>query len=206
MNILTPGESTVLINLALMAGNQPRLHQNGFVQLDLLDGNSRLHIWSDHMLKAQDPRTPIHNHRFSFSSQVILGQLTHVEYEWVNERSRMNEILDSDIVCELFTGAGDYEHLVPTGQMGTYHETGRFQLPAGMRYTFEHSRYHDSWGHGLTATIMTKMEVDKIPFATVVVPLGEGGPDNEFRRDQYSQDELMPFVRDVLAGLQALNR
>lgn len=203
--LLSTNESIRVINQALAAGNQLRLHQNGFIQLDMMDGVSRLHIWADDMLKAQDPRTPIHNHRFCFESQVILGQLTHVEYEWLNEETHMNNIQNNDPVCELFTGAGDYEHLVSTGQMGTVHMTGQFQLPAGRMYSFSHGFYHDSWGHGLTATIMTKTEVDCIPFATVVVPLGEGGPDNNFRRDQYPQSDMMEYVARVLEALHELD-
>lgn len=197
-------EAILLINLALGAGKQLRLHQNGFIQLDLLADNFRLHIWSPNMPKAQDPRTPIHNHTFDFSSQVLVGELVHQEYEWIPERSRIGEIVDQDIICELFTGAGDYEHLVPTGVMGTYHEGERLVIQPGYTYAFQHGKYHDSWADKLTATIMHKTAVHQIAMATVVVPLAEGGPDNDFRRDQYPQETLMPFVARVIGSLQDL--
>lgn len=188
------------IERALAAGNQLRLHQNGFIQLDLPDEKSRLHVWSEELPKAQDPRTPIHNHRFCFKSKIIVGELTHQEYIWVPaERAR-----DGDVVCRLYTGSGDYQNLVlaPEPYEGAVWEGGTFIYQVGDEYHFQHGAYHDSWGKGLTATIMTKTETDCIPYATVVVPLGEGGPDNDFRRDQYPQEVLMPFVAGVLAELK----
>lgn len=212
MPILSASGSIVCIKLALNAGNQVRMHQNGFLQLDLLDGMSRLHIWSEELPKAQDPRTPIHNHTFDFNSQIILGKLTHVEYDWIEiieEQDGLEQlpvgINNDDPVCYLYTGSGDYQNLVPVGVEGTVHETGRFDFGVDDVYSFQHERYHDSWGNGLTATIMTKTALNQIPRATVVVPLGEGGPDNSFRRDQYPQELLMPFVQGVLAGLMDLD-
>lgn len=202
MQLLSASEIIACINSALSAGNQIRMHQNGFLQLDLLDGKSRLHIWSEELPKAQDPRTPIHNHRFCFDSKVILGKLTHVKYEYVPAIQAKN----GEGVCQLFTGAGDYEHLVLVKDTeGAVREKVRFDFSAGELYSFGHGLYHDTWGNGLTATIMTKTVTDCIPFATVVVPLGEGGPDNTFRRDQYKQRELMPFVLDVIDTLWELD-
>lgn len=191
------------IERALAEGNRLRLHQNGFIQLDLLGlENSRLHIWSQGMPKAQDPRTPIHNHTFCFKSTIIVGELTNVEYNWVDADRAVN----GDPVCHLYTGSGDYEELVVVPESeGTFYEFNKHTYKPGYTYHFPHGAYHDSWGNGLTATIMTKTNIGCISQATVVVPLGEGGPDNSFRRDQYPQEELMPFVLDVLSGLHELD-
>ena len=56
----------------------PRLHGNGFIQLDL-NGKDRLHVWHPDLPKQEFP-TPIHDHKFSFKSHILYGELTHIEY------------------------------------------------------------------------------------------------------------------------------
>lgn len=185
-----------LIEAALAEDNKLRLHQNGFIQLDLLD-DTRLHIWDENIPVAQSPRSPIHNHTFSFYSQVLTGELTHVEYDWINLKD-IKPALKTDMVYCLYTGSGDYQNLVSTQIWGTARESSRLVIPAGEAYRFKYGLYHDSFGKGLTATIMTKTEVNRIPFATVVCEPAIGAPDNSFRRDKYPQHVLMPFVKAVL--------
>lgn len=191
-----------LIEASLAEGNKLRLHQNGFIQLDLIP-NTRLHIWDENIPVAQSPRSPIHNHTFSFYSQVLTGELTHIEYEWIGiEQVYTKPIRDEDIVQGLYFGSGDYENLIFTGIWGTSRETSRLIIPAGEAYTFKYGLYHDSLGKGLTATIMTKTDMNRIPFATVVCEPAIGAPDNTFRRDKYPQHVLMPFIEAVLKKLR----
>lgn len=188
---------------ALREGNQLRLHQNGFIQLDLLDGKSRLHIWDKEIPPAQNPRSPVHNHRFCFSSYILCGELINQHYTWHSTEEMYSlPIKDNDPYCELYTGSGDYQNLVPLGIAGTVREGRGVSYTAGERYFFPHGAYHDNFFHGLTATIMTKEHENCIPLASVVVEPGTGAPDNAFRRDKYSQQELIPFVEQVLERLR----
>ena len=66
------------IGIARTADRRPRVHGNGFIQLDLTD-RRRLHVWGDHRIPRQSVPSTIHDHTFSFKSTIILGQLVHRE-------------------------------------------------------------------------------------------------------------------------------
>lgn len=59
--------------------NPPRVHGNGFIQLDL-DETMRLNVWGHPEIPHQSQTSKIHDHRFSFISHVIIGALTNIEY------------------------------------------------------------------------------------------------------------------------------
>lgn len=58
--------------------SRPRVHGNGFIQLDLTD-RRRLHIWGDPRIPRQRVPSTIHDHTFNFSSRVYRGQIIHRE-------------------------------------------------------------------------------------------------------------------------------
>lgn len=200
--MISNDKAIVLIERALSAGNKLRLHQNGFIQLDMVrvdqtDPEMRLHIWDKDIPPAQNPRSPIHNHTFSFRSEILCGELTHIEFEWIPAIKAKEE----ELVVGLYKGSGDYEHLEFTGEWGAVRETGRHYYDPGTEYTFDFGKYHDSLGKGFTATMMTKTLYHQIPYATVVCQPSIGAPDNTFRRDKYPQSALMPFVEALLERL-----
>lgn len=55
----------------------PRLHGNGFLQMDLGDSNCRLNIWPYPAISGQTVSTQMHNHGFGFESQVLLGRVVN---------------------------------------------------------------------------------------------------------------------------------
>src|SRR5882672_5609107 len=62
---------------------RPRLHPNGFIQLDLTeDLSKRLHVWPDEPLQAQLTRHPIHDHSFDMKSEILAGCLANLIYEF----------------------------------------------------------------------------------------------------------------------------
>ena len=64
-------------------GRKPRVHPNGFIQLDLNDaGTRRLHVWRDD-IPRQEQASPIHDHIFDMMSTIIKGRLVNVDYELV---------------------------------------------------------------------------------------------------------------------------
>ena len=89
-------------------GSEPRLHGNGFIQLDLGD-DQRLHIWSPDLPPAQRVSTQIHDHQFFDSlpglrrlarKVVIDGQpLSKVEEE--ERASKVAEYYAAAKVCDL---------------------------------------------------------------------------------------------------------
>ncbi len=70
-----------MINLKAVraTGSVPRVHGNGFIQLDLTP-RTRLHIWGDPRIPKQKVPTPIHDHVFGFESTVLVGRVINVVY------------------------------------------------------------------------------------------------------------------------------
>ncbi len=62
-------------------GKVPRVHGNGFIQLDLTD-RTRLHVWHP-SVPRQKVATQIHDHVFSFESCCIVGRLINVVYKFI---------------------------------------------------------------------------------------------------------------------------
>src|SRR3546814_5268128 len=63
-------------------GGRPRVHGNGFIQLDLTE-RGRLHIWGDPRIPRQKTATPIHDHVFGFESTVVVGRLVNLVFSIV---------------------------------------------------------------------------------------------------------------------------
>lgn len=166
------------------------MHPNGFIQYPLNDG-ARLHIWSPLLPEAQKVKTPIHDHTFDFMSIIIMGKLEHITYCETAHKLAFGDdaVLDT---THLLWGAADV--LQPTASAVGLEEADHLFLASGSRYTLQAGKFHESRGHGLTATIMTKTALFATPWAYVAIPHGVE-PDNTFRRDQYSHDYLFEFVQ-----------
>lgn len=169
---------------------EPRLHPNGFIQYDLPTGD-RLHIWHPDLPIAQVVYTPIHDHTFDFTSRVVMGRLTHVVYEFWNHPEGEYQLHRAQVI------AGEDTKLAPLKQVGNMQEAERWVLGEHSVYSFKHGRFHTSEGEGLTATVMTKVATDLLPFPRIAVPVGID-PDNNFRRHQYEPNHLMKYVNSVI--------
>lgn len=171
------------------SGKRPRVHGNGFIQLDLNDdGTKRLHIW-DVDVPRQIVATPIHDHVFDLRSNVLFGTLIHEELEPVARtfgthrifRAQQEEGTQNTI-------------LVPDKGTVTLNVEQRLVLGAGSLYTFPAWRLHQTDHRGLTVTVMDKVNAPRdYGRPRVLVPVGEA-PDNEFHRDGFDQDYLWSFI------------
>ena len=171
------------------AGARPRVHGNGFVQLDLTD-RRRLHVWGDPRIPRQVTPSQIHDHTFSFKSQIIIGQLVHRTMEPRPDPA----------------GAYDlYKAVVRKGE-DTYlgKEPGRFSVTitcehlakAGSEYSFQAGRFHETVAPWLCVTIITKDGPTLSqggPPPRVLVPVGLE-PDNTFDRYQTPPDALWGII------------
>lgn len=174
--------------------HQPRFHGNGFIQLDLVDG-SRLHVWDPKLDDlAQVIRTSIHDHRFSFISEVIYGVQLHQVFHPVPE-----------IPGETFnfyhpvrsSGTEDTKLARSMGHPVSFAPDEPIEIPRGNSYEFRWGLFHDTVPTGLTATIMRKTKVEKLWIPRVAVPVGEE-PDNNFDRELIDKDILWDSIRSVL--------
>jgi len=67
---------------ARAAGAAPRLHPNGFIQVDL-SPDLRAHVWPETSLPTADPYCPIHDHTYGFFSLVARGSVRNIDLEAV---------------------------------------------------------------------------------------------------------------------------
>ncbi len=133
-----------MIDALRSAGATPRFHGGiGMVQLHL-DRLTRIHVWHPKMPVTR-PDSAIHNHRFSFRSTVLRGELLH---------RIVAPITGSDYeLWEAFTEDSREPELVGKCSLDTVEEV---ELTPGEGYSFEAGRFHCSEARGIVVTRMTK--------------------------------------------------
>jgi hypothetical protein len=179
---------------ALQAGRPPRVHGNGFIQLDLnATGTRRLHVWDDDVPR-QAVATPIHDHVFDLESLVLCGTLVHEELSlvahaagpWHVYRARREEGTQNTTLQRPSLARFD----VRTEQ--------RLILLPGSVYRFPAERLHQTEHRGLTATVMQKLNAPaSYGEPRVLVPVAEE-PDNDFHRDGHDTDALWVLIYAAL--------
>lgn len=180
-------------------GGNPRIHPNGFIQLDLglvedswheshkkgHSGSSRrLHVWnpSGIELPHQDTTNEIHDHVFDMRSYVVKGIQWQILYDFIPWEPNFSEPPGA-VTHEKYQAVYDKNsdsRLVPTGIKGWLVERNKFPVYSGRAY-FQHAfTLHDSKPQGCTVTVMTKTKINEGE-ATVVCPV-DSPPDNSFDR------------------------
>lgn len=189
------------INKTRREGRLPRVHPNGFLQLDLEPdrmstgrpiAKRRLHIFDDR-LPRQSVRTSIHDHIFDMSSFVLKGTVLNDTYVAVPDEEGDLEVYQAQEAKCTET------NLVPTGQRYTLKLKHTEYVYMGESYTFPALAFHDSRHEGVAATIMRKgvTVVDATP--RVLVPV-DAEPDNSFSREEQDIDALWDLIADTFPG------
>lgn len=170
-------------------GKNLRVHGNAFLQLDL-PNDQRLHIWPEERLETQKVYTGIHNHRFSFVSKILLGRLTHIEYD-VQPSDNGSYHLYKTIRTK------DGESLAQASA-SRFKLTGRreFRLAQGSYYEFSWNEFHESYGTGLTATLMEKTAVNEDIDVLTLCPWDKE-PDLEYDWFSFNDDYLWDIIKGV---------
>jgi hypothetical protein len=174
---------------------QITLHGLGFIQVKL-PGNRRMHVWHPALpRRACFEWSPIHNHRFSFRSTVLVGQQ-------VNRRYNVMEGLQLD--------AGTHDRVSHDGPRS--HKGGRLSYVAdgarvaplpdevylpGQSYEMPIGQYHETPNSGVVVTIMEKLVESDQFHASTLIARGHLF-DQEFDRFQLSARCLWQFVIDAL--------
>lgn len=173
-------------------GTKPRVHGNGFIQLDMNNqGTFRLHVWHKD-IPRQVVATPIHDHVFALRSQVMLGTLIHEELEPVEDAEGNHRIYRAQ------QEAGTQNTiLVPDEGTVRLEVEQRLVLGEGSVYTFPAWRLHRTDHIGLTATVMQKVNAPEgYGRPRVLVPVGSE-PDNDFHRDGFDPEYLWSYIERV---------
>lgn len=171
----------------------PRVHPNGFLQLDLDTSKlTRLHIW-DVSLPRQDVQTAMHDHEFNLESTVYLGCL-------INKRFKLDKVEAGDGGYKKWTvmrepGSEETRLIESEDQFAVTQITREFIYPDGS-YTMQATEFHESDNIGRTLTVMRKFGYQAGHSASVLVPVGQA-PDNNFRRSRGDVDQLWDMVYET---------
>ncbi|KTB87923.1 hypothetical protein AO070_04745 [Pseudomonas syringae pv. syringae PD2766] len=171
------------------------LHGLSFVQVQL-EGSQRLHVWHPELPRRTCfEQSDIHDHRFSFTSRVLVGEQRNIEFKV--EPDPLGEYM-----LYLHEGARTAcggRPWVPDGRVRMvkiYEET----VMAGITYGQTAYLYHrtEPQGDGKVATIMQKLgEYSRGAHSSGLVGTQ---PDDQFDRYQWTPAQLWEVVRSVLVG------
>lgn len=173
-------------------GADPRVHGNGFIQFDLTGGR-RMHVWGDPRIPRQTVPSQIHDHTFSFTSQIMVGQIVHREIGlWANYEGAYD-------AYRPVTNEGEDTRLVkfPMRYNATIRSEQLFK--EGDTYTFEAYKFHETVAPWVCVTVIEKDKSktrEGVP-PTVLVPHGLE-PDNSFNRYQEDTNKLWKIVWEAL--------
>jgi hypothetical protein len=171
------------------------LHGLGFVQVQL-EGNQRLHVWHPGLpRRACFKHSSIHDHRFDFTSRVIIGMQRNIAFTVEPSQSGTH-------ILYLHEGARTACGGRPWVRDGRVHmtEIDDFTVPAGLEYQSKAYEFHrtEPAGDGRVATIMRKgFEYPHGAHSSCVVGIE---PDDQFDRFQWSPAKLWEVVADVMLG------
>lgn len=188
----------------------PRVHGNGFVQVDLTKGGSRrLHIWGHPAIPAQKTWTGIHDHVYTVASEVIVGRIiditwrvrpcdsdasqnhaTHSIYRAQPVGSNpqgARPVYDTQLVNTERRVSARIERTMAYGEGAP---GSHYLVPAGV--------FHSSVEDGVAATVMTKVApCDPQDYPRILVPLGRR-PDNSFSRHSHDTTVLLGIIGEVV--------
>ena len=182
-------------------GTKPRVHNNGFIQLDLT-GQRRLHIWGHLDIPQAKEKAFVHDHIFGFRSWGLIGKLKNIIYD-LDLNGNKYEIYTPKIT------RGCDSTLEPTGvfcdvkvkHTDVIAARGNLDgLPDS--YCIEPYLFHETFVSEPTATVIEKTgstlaQNPNGPRPRVLVPVGSK-PDDQFSRHNTDERLLWRIIEEVL--------
>lgn len=186
-------------------GRRPRVHPNGFIQLDLEEpeesarGHSgavrRLHVWPEEgAIQAQESDNSVHDHVFDMHSTVLRGELEQVLY-WPNLAHGGQPTHEVYVARYSRASAST---LAPSGVLAHCVISSTHRVRAGADYWQPAFSFHDTQAcERPLVTVMDKRRVFEGD-ARVLVPVGQQ-PDNSFDRLLESEDDLWSILLESVS-------
>lgn len=169
----------------------PRVHPNGFIQLDLTD-RRRLHLWHRE-IPRQKTRTPLHDHVFDMQSSVLSGRMINIEYTIAFTCG----VDDADL--KVYEPNPDVGGLVETGERAVELRRDLTLHEAGSSYSVHRGEFHESIPAGPAVTVIKKSNIaSNGQSPCVLIPQGRE-PDNSFDRyDALTRDAINTFIDNLV--------
>ncbi len=166
------------------SGAEPAWFGLGFIQLKL-DDEHRMHFWHP-SLTPDIPDDEIHDHRYTFTSEILKGTMLHETYQFTSDMFGAYEMVD--VSCD-----PEKPITSPRRISGSIALTGTYYLTPGSKYTFPRREFHRSRTEHCISYLTR--EADREEFARVV--RGKGAADICPFSNPKPVDELW----DVIASL-----
>jgi hypothetical protein len=140
---------------------QPSWFGLGFIQLKLNDTH-RMHFWHP-SLTPDVPDDEIHDHRYNFSSTILLGRMHHETWTFDPNMFGSHEMVE--VSCDPAAPIVN-----PKKTLGAPRLTGSYNLNTGSQYTFKINEFHKS----KTTRCISLLQRDppEKEFARVIRPRG----------------------------------
>ncbi|USN14982.1 hypothetical protein PAPPERLAPAPP_00550 [Brevundimonas phage vB_BpoS-Papperlapapp] len=185
---------------------KPRYHAGvGFAQV-YLNEDVRLHLWHPELPTEPESFGCRHDHRFDFTSTVLLGAVTNI---FLSASEGARHIAGSG--DEKVPGYGFFDEWeVMPAHLGSAEPTirrpgvdvtidGIEVIRAGETYSFPKRRYHESRGHGVTLTVMKKFNQEET-WAGIIAPRGQP-PVHGMAGPQVHKDTLVGLLLAAISKI-----
>lgn len=171
---------------------KPRVHGNGFIQLDV-DEFSRFHFWGHPGIPKQKVPTPIHDHIFGFYSIVLSGSVENREYKLVHPTSvRATYQIYEAVVRD----KDDTELRLKDSTFVSKFMTECEIIEKGNHYSIKPFVFHETLPREISITFIQKRDIRKGK-PRILVP-SYTRPDNEFGRYGFSEDYLWEIIEEII--------
>lgn len=178
-------------------GIRPRVHGNGFIQVDMTD-TTRLHVWGDKRIPRQNVYTPIHDHVFGFKSTLIVGRLFNVVYGINNQEFGDYAVWEPKVTSRENTVLERTKNRVRVFPIRTDLVE---QNTVSRTYEMDPFIFHESFVTEPTVTIMQKWGLTQAqgsPIKPRVLVRFDQEPDNQFNRYDANPEVLWRIIERVL--------
>lgn len=170
---------------------QISLHGLGFIQV-ALPAKRRLHVWHPDLPRRSCFQwSPIHNHRFSFRSTVLVGTQVNRRYDVGEDPNGSHDRVSHD--GPRSPKGGRMSHV--SSRVFVWPRPDETYGP-GDSYTMPMLQFHETPNSGVVVTLMEKLTEGEIHAASLIVRGHEF--DQDFDRFQLLPEELWGFVVDAL--------
>lgn len=181
---------------------RPRVHGDGFIQLDLPWLQRRLHGWGHPAIPAREDLVHIHDHRFWLHSTVLIGGIRNQVFWLADDPEGAVQVRIVHRVNPSTSRQG------PPYEYPVLRDDKRFRLvlfrehSVGRGESYEHPAgvLHRTVPMGPSITLVEKLYADDSYVPRVITEFGKDF-DIELRRDTLSSKALYGILYDIAGGV-----
>ena len=188
-----------IYTLKRLCVNSPRIHGNGFIQLDIGE-NYRVNFWGHKDIPKQDVDTSIHDHEFDFISVILKGYLLNTKYDKVignTHKVYVPKISEGHNTKLIYTKT---DTAIRESEVEQIFFVDILDLKTKKSYYMLAGELHQTQAFKPAVTLMKKIPKPsfiKKHSATVLVKAGER-PDNKFDRHSYENDFIWDLIEKII--------